>query len=143
MEAEPAQVVRHLAGAVLVERAAEELGHGGAHITMSEPAWVEREQTEGLHEGEDAAIAEAQRRCPVGVDDDRLGEGIQVIVTDQAVVAQIIHAEEASVGSEADLPQGGEIAKSPTDLEVVGAVNGRFGAECLAFFVQPLDARLL
>ena len=110
---------------------------------MAEPAGVKREETERLHEGEDTAIAEAERGGALGVDDDGLGQGIEVIVTDQAIVAQIFDAQEASVGGKADLPQGGEIAKSTTDLEVVGVVDGRFGAKGLTFFVVLLDTGFL
>ena len=41
------------------------------------------------------------------------------------------------------LPQGGKIAQSPTDLEVIGVVDRRFGSQGLVFFVVLLDARLL
>jgi hypothetical protein len=36
------------------------------------------------------------------VDNDGLRQGIEVVVADQAVVAQIFDAQEATVGSEAD-----------------------------------------
>jgi hypothetical protein len=78
---------------------------------MPKPARVEREETERLHEGEDPPIAEAQRGRPLGLDDDGLGQGIQVIVTDQAVVAQIFDAQQAPVGGKADLPQRGQIGQ--------------------------------
>jgi hypothetical protein len=92
---------------------------------------------------EDSAIAEAQRGGPLGVDDGGLGQGIQVIVTDQAVVAKIFDAQEASVGGKADLPQGGQIAERTTNLEVIGVVDGGFGAKGLPFFVVLLDLGFL
>ncbi len=79
----------------------------------------------------------------MGIDDDGLGECVKVVVADQAVVAQIFDAQQASVGGKADLPQRGQIAKSPTDLEVIGVVDGSFRPERLAFFVVLLDARFL
>ena len=107
---------------------------------MAKAGRVQREETEGLHQGEHAAIAEAERRRALRVDDDGLGQGVEVVVADQAVVAQIFDAQQASVGGKADLPQGGEIVKSPTDLEVVGVVDRGFGPERLVFFVVLLDA---
>ena len=71
------------------------------------------------------------------------GEGVETVVADQAVVAQMFDAQQASVGGKADLPQGGQIAQSPTDLEVVGVVDRGFGAERLTFFVVLLDPGLL
>jgi hypothetical protein len=86
-----------------------------------------------LHQREHAAVAEAERGGALGVDDDGLGERVKMVVADQAVVAQVFDAQEASAGGKADLPQRGEIAKSPTDLEVVGIVDRGFGAKGLVF----------
>src|SRR2546422_3472194 len=110
---------------------------------MAEAGGTQRKETKRLHEGEDAAIPQAERGGALCIDDSGLGQGIEVVVADQAVVAQIFNAQEASVGGKADLPQGGEIAQSPTDLEVIRVVDGRFRAERLAFFVVLLDAGLL
>jgi len=63
---------------------------------------------------------------------------VQALVTDPAVVAQGFDAPDASVGCKADLPQRGQIAERTTDREVVGVVDGGFGAERLAFFVVLL-----
>ena len=90
---------------------------------MPKTSRAEREEAERLHQGEHSAIADAQRRGALGVDDDRLYQRIQVVFADQAVVAQVFDAQEASVGGKADLPQRGQIAKSPTDLEVVRVVD--------------------
>src|SRR3990172_10943333 len=110
---------------------------------MSKAGGTEGEETEGLHKREDAGIAEAEARRALGVDDDGLGEGVEVIVADQAVVAQIFDAQEAPVGGKADLPQGGQIAERTTDLEVIRVVDGGFGPKGLPFFVVLLDLGLL
>ncbi len=102
---------------------------------MAKAGGAQRKQTERLHEGQNTAISQAERRGALRLDDDGLGEGVKVVVADQAVVAQIFDAQQASVGGKADLPQRGQIAKSPTDLEVIGVVDGRFRPERLAFFV--------
>src|SRR3989454_10264004 len=100
---------------------------------------IQGEQTEGLHQREDAAIAEAEARGALGVDDDGLGDGVKVIGADPAVVAQMFDAQEAPVGGKADLPQGGQIVERTTDLEVIRVVDGGLGAKGLPFFVVLLD----
>ena len=106
---------------------------------MSKASRIQGEQTEGLHQREDAAIAEAEARGALGVDDDGLGDGVKVIGADPAVVAQMFDAQEAPVGGKADLPQGGQIAERTTDLEVIRVVDGGLGAKGLPFFVVLLD----
>jgi hypothetical protein len=69
------------------------------------------------------------------VDDDGLRHCIEVVVADQRVVPQIFSAQEAPVGGKADLPQRGQIVKSPTDLAVIGVVDRGFSAKGLPFFV--------
>jgi hypothetical protein len=68
----------------------------------------------------------------LGVDDDGVCQRVQVVVADEAVVAQGFDAQEASVGGK-PIPQRGQIAQSPTDLEVVVLLMVA-GAECLTFF---------
>jgi hypothetical protein len=43
------------------------------------------------------------------VNDDGLSDGIEAIFANQAVVTQGFSAQEAPVGGEANLPQGGQI----------------------------------
>ena len=74
---------------------------------MAKAGGAERKETERLHEGEHAAIPEMERGGPLSVDHDGVGQRVEVIVADQAVVAQIFDAQEASVGGKADLPQSG------------------------------------
>jgi hypothetical protein len=96
VQSETAEVVRHLAGAIVVERAAEELRDRRPNVAMPKPARVQREETERLHEGEHAAIPEVEGGGPLRLNEDGMGQGIEVIVTDQAVMAQIFDAQEAS-----------------------------------------------
>ena len=143
VETQTTEMVRHVASAIVVERATEELRDRRPDIAMPKPARVKGEETQRLHEGEDSAVAEAQRGGALGVDDDRVGQAVQVIVTNQTVVAEIFDAQEASVGGKANLPQGGQIAERTTGLEVIGIVDGRFGAKGLAFFVVCLTLAFL
>ena len=143
VQPEPSQVVGHLATRVLIGWAPEQLRDRGADVAMAEAGGAEGKQTQGLHESEHTAIAEAEGRGPLRGDDDGLGQGVEVVVADQAVVAQIFDAQQASVGGKADLLQGREIAKSPTDFEVVGVVDRGFGAKSLILFVGHCLMRVL
>jgi hypothetical protein len=107
---ETAQVIRHLAGRVLVRGSPQQLRNVRADIPMAEAGGAEGKQTQGLHEGQHAPVAEAEARGALGIDDDRLRYGFEEVIPDQRVVAQIFDVQEASVGGEADLPQGGQIA---------------------------------
>jgi hypothetical protein len=51
--------------------------------------------------------------------------------------------KQPSVGSKADLSQRRQIAERTTDLEIVGVVDGGFGAKGLTFFMVLLDPGLL
>ena len=106
---------------------------------MSKAGRGEGEQTEGLLQRQDAAIAEAEGRCALVIDDDGLRHGIEAVVADQTVDPQIFGAQEALVGGKADLPRSGQIAERTTDLEVIRVVDGGFRAEGLPFFVVLLD----
>jgi len=109
---------------------------------MAKAGRIQGEEAEGLHQREHAAIAEAEARRALSVDDDGLGDGVKVIVADPAVVAQIFDAQEAPVGGKADLPQRGQMRESPTNVQVVRIVDRRFGPEGLPFFVVLLDLGL-
>ena len=86
---------------------------------MPKPGRAQGKETQHLHQCEDPAVPEPQAGGALVVDDDGLAHGVEVVVTDQAVVAQLFDAQEASVGGKADLPQGGQIVERATDLEVV------------------------
>src|SRR5712691_3902612 len=139
MESQPTQVVRRLAGGVLVEFAATQLRDVRPDVAMSKAGRIHGEEREGLHQREHATIPETEAGRALGADDDRLGNGVEVIVPDQAVVAQIFDAQEAPVSGKADLPQGGQIVERTTDLEVIRVVDGGFSPEGLSFFVVLLD----
>lgn len=89
MEPQAAQVIRHLASRVLIGGASEELCDGSADIPMAEAGRTEGKQTQGLHEREDPAIAEAEAGGALGVDDDWLRDGVEEVVPEKRVVAQI------------------------------------------------------
>ena len=64
---------------------------------------------------------------------DGVGDGVQGIDSDDGVVADGLDAQQAPVGGEADLPQGGQICQSFPDTEVVSVVDRRLGPQGFAF----------
>jgi hypothetical protein len=67
---------------------AEELGDGGAHVTMPETGRRQSKETQGVHQGEHAAVAEAQSRGALVRYHDGLAHRVEVVFPNQAVVAQ-------------------------------------------------------
>lgn len=143
MQPEPAEVVGHRARRIGVGIPSAEVRDVIAQLPMAEAGGREGEETEGVHERVDAAVAEAEARGSLLVDDDGRRHGVQAVFPDQAVVAQRFDAQEAPVGGKADLPQGGQIAERTTNGKVVSIVDGGFGAKGLAFCVVLLDLGFL
>ena len=48
--------------------------------------------------------------------------------------------QEATVGRKADLPKSRQVPQAFPNIEILGVVDGRLGAECLTFLVVLLDA---
>jgi hypothetical protein len=60
-----------------------------------------------------------------------------------AVVADSLNVQQTSVGSEADLPQGGKVFQPLADLEVQGVVKRRLRAQGASFLVILFDPATL
>src|SRR6516162_11182224 len=58
-------------------------------------------------------------------------------------MAEALDFEQAAVGGKADLAQVGQVDQTLADAEVVGVVDGRFGAQGALFLVILLDPRAL
>ena len=74
-------------------------------------------------------VAEAQCRGALTVDVRRTVEIIERFGSNGAVVAEFLDAEQASVGSKADLFQIIEVLQPAADIEVVRVVDDRLGAQ--------------
>ena len=77
------------------------------------------------------------RRCTPG------GAVVEHVGSDHGVVAEALDAEQASVGSEADLLQIFEVPQPAADIGVVRVVDDRLGAQRAPLLVVLLDARVL
>src|SRR5512132_2239896 len=95
---------------------------------------------QGLQQGVGAGVAEAQSGdAGAGVGDDRRGEVGECLGAADRVVVQALDAEQAPVGGEADLPQGGQVGQPFGQPEVAGVVDRGLGAQRPAFLVVLLD----
>lgn len=88
VQPEPAKVVGHGARRVVVQLSALELRDEIAQLPMTEAGGGEGEETEGVHQCVDPAVAEAEARSPLIVDANGGRDGVELVFADQAVVAQ-------------------------------------------------------
>jgi hypothetical protein len=58
---------------------------------------------------------------------DAGGDRSQGVGAGDRVVAELLDAQQAPVGGEADLPQGGQIGQSFPDREIAGVVDNGLG----------------
>ena len=140
---EPPQVVGHAVAVVLVERQSEQRRHMLAQIAVGE---APGQQAEGEHGGEQGLrprVAEAQRRCALSLDDARGVQVLEPFGSDVAVVADRLGAQQAPVGFEADPLQVVKVLQPSADVEVVGVVDHRLGAQRAPLLVVLLDPRVL
>jgi hypothetical protein len=91
---------------------------------------------QGLQQGVGAGIPEAQSGdAGAGVGEDRRGEVGEGLGAADRVVAEAPGAQEAPVGGEADLPQGGQVRQPFGQPEVAGVVDRGLGPQRPAFLV--------
>ena len=105
-----AQVVGHAAAAVLLDRQADQRRHGFAQVPVLEAVGQHPEGEQRGEQGLHAGVAEAQRGGALAVDEARPMEIVERSGSDGAVVADVLDAQQASVGGEADPLQIIEIA---------------------------------
>jgi hypothetical protein len=103
------------------------VGHEGPEVSVGEPVRAEHELADRCHEGEDAAVTEAQRGDALPVDGLGGGQGVDDGVGFDGVAAGSLGGEKSPVGSKADLGEGAEMFQSFACPEVVGVVDGGLG----------------
>jgi len=70
-------------------------------------------------------------------------ELLESLLGENAVVGDGLDLQEATVGRKADLPKSRQVPQAFPDIEILGVVDRRLGAQRLAFFVVLLDAGAL
>ena len=88
VQPKPAEIVRHRARRIGAGISALQLRHVITEVPMAKARGREGEETEGVHECMNAAVAEAEPGGPLIVHVDRRGDGVRAVFPDQAVVAQ-------------------------------------------------------
>jgi CheY-like chemotaxis protein len=118
VEAKTTQVVGHAPGGQALDRNAEQRGEMAPQGAVVETVRLEPGNGDGRQQGVDAGIAEAQRRCPLTVDDGGTDHSAEHLLADDGVVGEGLDAKEPAVGGEADQAQGVQVTQPLADAEV-------------------------
>jgi len=86
-----------------------------------------------------AGIGKAQSRGALASLLDRAIDALKGILGEDAVVTEALDFEQPAVCAEAYFAQFRQVMQSLADGEVVGVVDGRFGAQSALFLVILLD----
>jgi hypothetical protein len=142
MQTQPAQVIGHLPWGELVWGEAQEGRWQRLQIMMSKPIGQESKGDQRVEQGVHTGVNEAQRRHPLTGNLAGLVDLLKSIFTQEAIMAERLDVQEASVGLKADLPQGGQVLQPFAYVEVARIVDRRLGAQRTTFFVVLLDTRM-
>jgi hypothetical protein len=114
-----------------------------AEVGIGKAVGEEPEEDEGVEQGLNTLVPEAQGRGSLLGDDARPLNGVERVLAKGAIVADSLDVEETSVGFEADPPECGKVVQPFSDSEVTCVVDRGFRAKCAAFLVVLLDPRRL
>src|SRR4029450_11324673 len=68
---------------------------------------------------------------------------LEEILTQGAVVADLLDLKKPPVGREADAAQFGQVVQQSAEAEIMRVIDGRFGPQAMPLLVVLLDARTL
>jgi hypothetical protein len=94
--------------------AAEQRGEVVSQVAVGEAVGQETKDHQGHEHRLGGGMVEAQAGSALAIDDDRATDPVLGGGSGGEVAADSLHAEEASVGGEADLPLGGQVVQ-PAD----------------------------
>lgn len=140
MQAQPSQVVRHLAWGQLIWGKAQEGCEQHPQFVIGEAQRQKPKGNECAEQGLHAWIGEAQSRDPLPSNRQRLADLLKGIFSQKAIVADLLDVQQTSVGLKTDEPQSGQVFQPFANVEVTGIVDGGFGAQSTTFFMVLLDA---
>lgn len=142
MLTQPPQIIGRLVRAVVRGGDAHEFRH-----LLTQPAVAkvggDKEQAQGRHQGHDPEVAEGQKRHGLTRDHPRLGVRIEHPLGQGAVLADGFNLQQATIGLEADGPQGGQVDEFASNAKVAGVVDGGLGAQGVVELEVLLDLRVL
>jgi hypothetical protein len=107
MQSQSPQVIGHLPGGELVWGQAQERREQRPQIAVGEPVGQQTKGDQGVEQGLDARVGEAQGRHPLPRHCLPLVDLLKGVFAQEAIVAEGLDVQQTSVGLEADLPQGG------------------------------------
>ena len=126
--AQPTQVIADLARADLVGVFTQQVREQDTQIQVAESVGLESEHQQRLEEGVGAAIPQTQPGDAYSrVGDDGVVDGVEGFGGADRVVAELLDAQQAPVGGEADLPQCGQMCQPFPDSEIAGVVDRGLG----------------
>src|SRR5271169_901061 len=96
-----------------------------------------------MPQGVDAGIGKAQSRGALAGTLDWTVDLLKGLLGEDAVVTEALDFEQSAVRAEADFPQFRQVVQSFADAEVVGVVDGGFGAQSALLLVILLDPGVL
>jgi hypothetical protein len=128
MQAQPSQVVSHLAWGQLIWGEAQERRQQRPQVVIGEPLRQKSKGNESIEQGLDAWVSEAQGRHPLSRKRLRLVHLLEGVFSEKAIVADLLDVQETSVSLKADVPQSGQVFQPFANVEVARIVDGGFGA---------------
>lgn len=128
MQAQTSQVIGHLAWGELIWGEAQERCEQHPQLVIGETLRQKPKSDEGAEQSMDTRIGEAQSGDPLTRNHLGLVDLMKSFFSQKAIVADVLDAQETSVGLKADLPQSRQILQPFADLEVTRIVDGSFGA---------------
>jgi hypothetical protein len=88
---------------------AQQLRQQDAHFRIGEPAELKTEDDQHGEQGLDARITEPQSRSSLTIDLGRSDYPIEGVLSNRAIVGNLLDVEKTPVGLEADLPQARQV----------------------------------
>jgi len=143
MQAQPSKLVGDGALADVVGKTAGEWREMFAQVCAAEAIGKQSKQDDGVPEGLNARIGEAQSRGALPTESNRTIDGLETILSQHAIMAEALDLEQAAIGRKTDFAQFWQIAQTLANAEIVGVVDGGLGAQGAVFLVVLLDARVL
>ncbi len=68
-------------------------------------------------------------------------QALEFFLSEDAIVRDLLHFEQATVGLKANFPELIEVAQALADVEIPTVIDRRLGAQCSALLVVLLHAR--
>lgn len=119
---------------------AKQRGEVVSQVAFGESLGQETKDHQGHELRLGGGMVEAQGGSTLTIDDDRAAHLDVGTGSGGGVSADSLDAKQASVGGEADLPQGGKVVQPAVDAEVTGVVDGGLAAKRPVLLEVLLDA---